>query len=230
MYVSNFKRVEEKYLITKEQYEKLFNEIGKNIEKDKYYESTICNVYFDTEHNDLVVDSIEKPIYKHKVRLRSYGVPKEDDDVFLEIKSKYKKIVGKRRIKMSLKEYENYIENKEFDENNQIMREVDYLFKHYKLNPSYFIAYDRKSYKGVSDDGLRITVDSNLRSRHTDLDLSLGDNGSLYFDKEMYLLEIKTLGAMPMWLIKPLSELKIYPVSFSKYGNIYTKNKENVLC
>lgn len=82
MYASNFKREEEKYLITKDQYEKLFHEIGQNIEKDKYYESTICNVYFDTEHNDLVVDSIEKPIYKHKVRLRSYGVPNEEDDVF----------------------------------------------------------------------------------------------------------------------------------------------------
>lgn len=131
---------------------------------------------------------------------------------------------------MSLKEYKNYIENQEFNSNNQIMREVDYLFKHYKLSPSYFIAYDRKSYKGVSENELRITIDTNLRSRHTDLDLSLGDNGSLYFDEELYLMEIKTLGAMPMWLIKPLSELKIYPISFSKYGNIYTKNKEEILC
>lgn len=230
MYTSNFKRVEEKYLLTKEQYEELFKAIEENIEKDKYYESKICNIYFDTDHNDLIVDSIEKPAYKHKVRLRSYGIPDLEDDVFLEIKSKYKKVVGKRRIKMTLKEFNDYITTKKYDNDSQIMKEVDYLFNYYDLNPSYFIAYDRKSYKGREDETLRITVDTNLRSRRNDLALELGDDGEAYFDEELYLMEIKTLGAMPLWLIRQLSDLKIYPNSFSKYGNIYIKNKEEITC
>lgn len=230
MYENIFKRVEEKYLMTKEQYMKLFNMIKQNIEKDKYFQTTVCNIYFDTDNNDLIINSMEKPIYRHKVRLRSYGIPKIEDDVFLEIKSKYKKIVGKRRIKLTLKKFNDYLNKKEYDEDNQIMKEIDYLFNYYNLKPSYFIAYDRKSYRGCDNKDLRITIDTNLRSRKTDLSLELGDKGKSYFDKEIYIMEIKTLGAMPLWLVKNLSSLGIYPVSFSKYGNIYKKDKEEVIC
>ena len=230
MYESNFKRVEQKYLLTKEQYVKLFDMIKENIKKNKYFETTICNVYFDTDNNDLIINSIEKPIYKHKVRVRSYGVPKLEDDVFLEVKIKYKKVVEKRRIKLTLKEFNDYLNYGKTNLDDQIMKELDYLFKFYNLKPAYFVAYDRKSYKGCDDKNLRITIDTNLRSRKTDLSLELGDSGKLYFDKEVYIMEIKTLNAMPLWLVRSLSSLAIYPVSFSKYGSIYIKDREEVIC
>lgn len=223
-----FQRVEEKYLLTKKQYQDLFNTINENIEKDEYYEETICNIYFDTDGNDLIIDSMEKPPYKQKVRLRSYGTPKMEDDVFLEIKFKYNDTVGKRRTKLTLKEFNDYINNKTCNQNDQIMKELDYLFSYYKLKPAYFIGYDRKSYVGKENKNLRITVDTKLRSRKTDLSLEKGDTGKLYFDKDIYLMEIKTLGAMPLWLIKKLSAFEIYPASFSKYANIYKKYKEEV--
>ena len=50
-----------------------------------------------------------------------------------------------------------------------------------------------------------------------------------YFKENYYIMEIKTLGSIPLWLVKTLSELKIYPVSFSKYGKIYTKKKEELV-
>ncbi len=230
MYENVFKRVEEKYLLTKEQYTKLFDIIEDNIEKDKYFETTICNIYFDNDNNDLIVESMEKPMYKHKVRLRSYGVPTLEDDVFLEIKFKYKKIVGKRRIKLKLKEFNNYIENKEYDKSNQILKEIDYLFNLYNLKRAYFIAYDRKSYRGIENPNLRITIDTNLRSRKDNLSLDYGDDGELYFNKEVYLMEVKALGALPLWLVRNLSSLGIYPVSFSKYGSIYKKDMEEIIC
>lgn len=230
MYESIFKRVEQKYLLTKEQYTKLFEMIKDNIEKNKYFEATMCNLYFDTDNNDLIINSIEKPPYKHKIRLRSYGVPTLEDDVFLEVKSKYKSIVGKRRIKLKLKDFYEFYENNVYDKKSQIMKELAYLFNLYDLKPSYFIYYDRKSYMGKEDENLRITVDSNLRSRKTDLSLELGDWGKLYFTEESYIMEIKTLDSMPLWLTRSLSNLKIYPVSFSKYGSIYKKDREEILC
>ena len=229
MYQNIFKRVEEKYLLDKKQYNKLFKNIKSYITKDDYFKTTICNIYFDNSNDDLIINSMEKPIYKHKVRLRSYGVPKNKSDVFLEIKSKYKKIVGKRRVKLKLKDFNEYV-NGNFNSDSQIMKEIDYLFKLYDLTPSYFIAYDRKSFKGLENSNLRITIDSNLRSRKDNLSLELGDSGKLYFDKEMYIMEIKTLGSMPLWLVRNLSDLKIFPVSFSKYASIYKKDKESVLC
>ena len=230
MYENIFKRVEEKYLLSEEQYINLFHNINEYIEKDKYFETTICNIYFDNDIDELICTSMDKPIYKHKLRLRSYGIPKKNDDVFLEIKFKFKKIVGKRRIKLKLKEFTKYLKTGEYLESDQIMREIDYLFKLYNLKPSYFIAYDRKSYREINNENLRITIDTNLRSRKDNLSLELGDKGKLYFEDQKYIMEIKTLGAMPLWLVKNLSDLKIYPVSFSKFGSIYKKDKEEKIC
>lgn len=220
-----FKRVEEKYLLTENQKERLLEEIKEYIEKDKYYESTICNIYFDNLNHDLIINSLDKPFFKEKIRLRSYGVPTLKDDVYLEIKRKYNGIVSKRRVKMTLKEFYNYLNNQIFDHNNQIMKEIDYCFKYYNLIPTIYIAYDRISYKGKDCD-LRITFDSNLRSRFDDLKLELGDSLEKYFKENYYIMEIKTLGSIPLWLVKSLSKLNIYPTLFSKYGKIYEKRKE----
>lgn len=228
MYGKIFRRVEEKYIITKDQYEELLKRIDSYIEKDEYYESTICNVYFDTTSNDLIIRSIEKPVYKMKIRLRSYGIPKKKDDVFLEVKLKHKDIVGKRRVKLKLNEFYNYLNKGSYDSNNQIMKELDYFFQYYQLQPSYYLAYDRKSYRGKEKNELRITFDTNLRSRKEDLRLELGDAGKRYFKEEIYIMEIKTLDAIPLWLVRNLSELQIYPISFSKIGSIY--RKDCVIC
>ena len=226
MYENVFKRVEEKYLLTKEQHQLLFEKINPYLKKDKFPESTICNIYFDNSNNDLIINSLEKPIFKEKLRLRSYQIPELNDEVFLEIKEKYKGIVGKRRIKMTLQNFYDYYENQEYDKNNQIMKEIDYYFKYYHLKPVIYIAYDRKSYCSKEDNNLRITIDSNLRSRNEDLRLELGDAGKRYFKEDYYIMEIKTLGAMPLWLVRSLSELQIYPASFSKYGKIYEKENK----
>lgn len=225
-----FQRVEQKYVLTKDQKENLLKEIDEHIEKDKYFESTICNIYFDTKNNDLIINSLEKPTFKEKLRLRSYGTPNIYSDVFLEIKEKYKGIVGKRRIKLKLKDFYSYLKKKKYDETNQIMKEINYYFEFHKLKPSIFIGYDRQSYKGILEEELRITFDNNLRSRKDNLRLEYGDFGELFFDDDTYIMEIKTLGAMPLWLVRALSELKIYPTSFSKYGSIYKKERMKQLC
>lgn len=228
MYENVFKRVEEKYLLTKEQKILLLEKIGAYLKKDKFYHSTICNIYFDNKYNELILNSMDKPVFKEKVRLRSYKIPALKEEVFLEIKEKFKGIVGKRRIKMTLQEFYDYYENNKYDKNNQIMKEIDYYFKLYDLKPFIYIAYDRISYRGIENDNLRITIDSNLRSRNEDLRLELGDAGKKYFEEDFYIMEIKTLGAMPLWLVRSLSELKIYPASFSKIGKIYEKEKKKM--
>lgn len=230
MYESKFNRIEQKYLLTKEQYQELFRCIDDFIEKDKFYSSKICNVYFDNVNEELTTHSIEKPLFKQKVRLRSYGVPSLDDDVFLEVKTKYKSVVTKRRIKIGLKEFYEYFKGDKKNLKKQIMSEIDYLFRYFDLKPFYFLAYDRKSYHGRDDNELRITIDENLRSRRNDLFLEKGDEGNYYFDNEIYIMEIKYLNALPLWLVQCLSDLRIYPTSFSKLGSVYKKNRRENLC
>ena len=224
MYENIFNRVEQKYILTNDQREELLKIINDNLEKDKYYESLISNVYFDDSNNRLIVNSLDKPLYKDKVRIRSYGNPDMDSDVFFEVKYKYNGIVSKRRIKLKLIDFYNYLEGK-LTSDKQIMKELDYLVSFYDLKPVMFIGYHRYSYKGKEDSNLRITFDDNLTSRRDDLKLESGMYGEKYFDDNKVIMEIKTLHGYPMWLVKALSKLKIYPNSFSKYGSIYSKEK-----
>ena len=227
MYENIFNRVEQKYLLSKEQKDKLLKMINKYLTKDEHFESIISNIYFDDFNNRLIINSLEKPIYKDKVRLRGYGVINDNSNVFFEIKNKYLGVVSKRRIMIKLKDFYDYLEGKILP-NEQIMKELDYLIKIYNLKPSIFISYHRFSYKGKVDD-IRITFDDNLISRRDDLKLESGVYGKKHFKKDECIMEIKTLNGYPMWLTNALSSLKIFPKSFSKYGSIYTKEIKEVI-
>lgn len=225
-----FRRVEQKYLITDKQYKELIKKISKYIEHDEYYESKICSLYFDNKNNDLLINSLEKPIFKEKIRLRSYEIPKKNSNVYLEIKEKYQGTVGKRRSKLKLDDYYKFI-NHELECKSQIMKEIKYYFDLYDLEPFVFVGYDRLCYREIDNHNLRITFDTNLRYRFDDLRLELGDNGKKFFKDKMFIMEIKTLDAMPLWLASTLSELKIYPTSFSKVGSIFQeKIRSEVKC
>ena len=152
-----FQRVEQKYLLTKEQFLALQNVLDTYFEKDKYYKSNIYNLYFDNTNNDIIINSIEKPPYKHKIRLRSYKEPTKNDEIFLEIKKKYKGTVYKRRISLTLEEWNDYYKKDIFPlHDTQIMKEIDYEIKYFKLKPTYFVAYNRISYYSKEDENFRV--------------------------------------------------------------------------
>lgn len=77
-----FERIEKKYLVPKSKYEELMQEINKHMILDEYGKHTISNIYFDTENFYLIRHSLEKPLYKEKLRLRAYGLPNDESDVF----------------------------------------------------------------------------------------------------------------------------------------------------
>ena len=222
-----FERVEKKYLLTKDKYQALLKAIEPYMTQDEYGLHTICNIYYDTPTYDLIRNSIEKPKYKEKLRVRSYGRPDKKDKVFIEIKKKYKGVVFKRRVSLTLEETERYLNSGiKPKKDNQILKEIDYFMNFYKPIPKVYLAYDRTAYFGKEDSNIRITFDQRIRSRQYDLGLGKGDYGDCLLDSNQYLMEIKVPLAMPLWLVHILSDLKIYPTSFSKYGNVY---KENLL-
>lgn len=219
---SIFVRVEKKYHLTNKQYEKLIQELSPYMKMDNYGLHTICNIYFDTDTFDLIRTSIEKPVYKEKLRLRSYGIPKDNDKVYLEIKKKWKGVVYKRRVSMTLEEVNRYLNHGIKPTTDcQILREIDYFISYYKPKPKVYLAYDRIALYCLEDPNVRITFDKNIRSRNTNLDLANGDYGNHLLEEGNHLMEIKVPGAYPLWLADILSELEIYPKSFSKYGNVY---------
>lgn len=203
--------------------EKLVYAMSPYVTSENYGKYTICNLYLDTDDYALVRNSIERPVFKEKLRLRSYGTPTADSNVFLEIKRKYKGVVAKRRIGIPLWEAEGYIEEGILpSDSSQIFREIDWMMKYYRPAPKLFLAYDRIAVTGVTDKSFRITFDRNIRSRQDDLRLGHGSEGELLLDKSVCVMEIKTnAAAIPLWLSGILSGYEIYPASFSKYGTVY---------
>ena len=219
-----FRRTETKYLLSERSYKNLLELIEPYLVKDQYFKNTNCSLYFDDEDNTLAIRSLEKPLYKEKVRLRSYGVPTLDDTVFLEIKKKFNGIGGKRRVPIKLRDFyawqQNGMKEPLSPENPQISKELDYLFRTYDLKPALYLAYDRTSYADRDNPQFRVTFDRDVRSRRTDLNLEYGDSGEKYFKNREIVMEVKSGEAYPLWFVRALSRLKIYPTSFSKYGRV----------
>jgi len=106
---------------------------------------------------------------------------------------------------------------------SQITKEIDYFLDFYNPVAKLYLAYDREAFFSTNEDMVRMTIDRNIRYREDEIDMINGDYGERLFDDDLRLLEIKVADAFPLWLTSILTELKIYPTSFSKYGNIYKK-------
>lgn len=228
-----FERHEKKYLIDAGQTQKLLSHLHSYMEVDMYGRHTICTLYFDTEDYAVIRRCQERPQFREKLRLRSYGVPAADSTVYLELKKKFNGITYKRRAPFCLHELNQILDNISFSEENphldsgiarhsdQISGELGWYLAQQPLRKKVLICNDREAYVGKADPDLRITFDSNIRWRTNRLSLEDGDDGELLLDADSSLIEIKTKQALPLWLVKILSDLKIYPLSFSKYGTVY---------
>lgn len=222
-YKDAFQRIEVKYLLDDIQYSELMKRLKTMMVMDHFGKTTILNIYFDTPDFRLIKKSLEKPVYKEKLRLRTYKTAEEDTEAFIEIKKKFKGVVYKRRVSMPYSEAVDYLINgKEIEEKSQILKEIDYFLKYYKgIKPAMAISYDRIPMVGIKDHDLRITFDSNIRWRTDNLSLSKGNVGKEILLPEQHLMEIKFKGAIPVELSRILDELGIRAVSFSKYGRGY---------
>lgn len=222
-YQKIFKRYEYKYLITQEIKNKLLFYMQEYMKPDKFGNNKICNIYFDTPNYILIRRSIDKPFYKEKLRLRSYGKVDKESDVFLEIKKKYNRVVYKRRIVLPEDIAMDYVCNKaKLKNETQISKEIDYFLDFYEnLAPVIYVSYDREAFYLKTDNDFRMTFDTNIIWRDYDLTLTEDAYGRKLIDDNTVLMEIKSSKSIPLWLVKFLSENNIYRTSFSKYGNIY---------
>ena len=229
-----FDRVEKKFLITEAEKKKLLSTIKKNMKKTEYHRSGVFNIYFDTDGYDFIISSIDHPVFKEKLRARSY---EGYDKVFFEIKTKMLgkdyNVGYKRRVLVTKKEYNDIIKKKAsvleiIEQKNasktdlQIAREVDYFIKQFNLKPKILVYYKRESYRG--ENNLRITFDSNLKYRNRNLKFTKNAKDKYAFkDNKTVIMEIKASWSYPLWLVRLLAKEQIYPERFSKIGKVYEK-------
>lgn len=221
-YQKIFQRNEIKYLLTTDQAQQIKAAMAPFLEPDRFPVATIRNLYFDTQNYRMIRRSLEKPVYKEKLRIRCYQPVSCQDTVFVELKKKYNSIVYKRRLALPYGKAMAWLAGREPAPEGQIAREIDYVRQFYgDLSPRVFLSYDREAYACRSGSDLRITFDDHILCRQADLDLSLPLSGTALLPPDQVLMEIKTGGGIPLWLTELLTREQLFKGSFSKYGTAY---------
>ena len=218
------KRYEVKYILDASQTAFLRERLKGHMEVDRFGLTSIASLYYDTPDYRLIRTSIEKPEFKEKIRLRSYGIATETSPVFLELKRKAYGVVYKRRVQSQIPLVKRFFEGGgDICAGGQINKELVYFRDYYQtLVPSCLIIYDRTAYFEPDGD-LRLTIDDAPRYRTNDLTLTKSMDGNLLLPEGSAIMEIKVQEAMPLWLTEILSEGKMYKGSFSKYGAAYQR-------
>ncbi len=221
-----FERIEKKFWINEKQYADLLPVLEANTVPDKHGESTICNIYYDTPDYALIRRSIERPLFKEKLRIRSYGVPRESDMVFVEIKRKLNGIGYKRRIKVPFGQAKKLLRGEVINcDNPQIEKELLDFIKRYRPQPMVYLSYRRYAMVDKHYPSLRVTIDRDLQYRLNDIEhLDAANMKPIMDNASTVLMEIKAPCAIPKWLIDEMSRLKIYQAPFSKVGTCYTRH------
>ena len=250
--ISVFRRTEKKYRTDAETYRKLIPLLEQHMELDPFCSGgrpyQICNLYYDTAHDDVIRESLKKPFYKEKLRMRSYGFPADDNaEVFLELKKKIDGVVMKRRATLPYGKALRFMKDTTIPEdlsyiNRQVLREIrEYLFR-IDIRTSTLLTYERMAWFGKEDSRFRLTFDYNIRylrgatEIRPCLNIPAGLSGNRrkqmhrfdsLFSDDFMLMEAKVENAFPLWFSHLIGQEKIYPQSFSKYGVAYKNYLKN---
>lgn len=219
-----FKRYELKYMLTRRQVALLKQAMREHMELDVFGHSTIRNIYLDTDNHRLIRRSIEKPLYKEKLRVRAYGKAGKDDEVFVELKKKFESVVYKRRLTLPNRAAMAALESgAPLPADGQIAREIEAFRAYYgpTLRPAMFLSYEREAYYPTDGEDFRLTLDENILWRTDRIDLGASCFGTPLLGPDQVLMELKTPGGIPLWMVRFLSANNIRKISFSKYGAAY---------
>lgn len=217
-----FQRYEFKYLMDRCQQQAVLAAMAPHMVPDKYRHSSIRNLYLDTPDYRLIRRSLEKPVYKEKLRIRSYGRAGQEAPVFVELKKKYRSVVYKRRISLPQSEALACVAGRQLWPDSQIGRELAYAADFYPaLHPAVFLSYERDAFHGGEDPDFRVTFDTEIRYRQDLLTLDSDTCGISILPPNRVLMELKVAGGLPFWMARVLSELRLFKTPFSKYGAAY---------
>lgn len=245
-----FERKEVKYRLSVEQAHRVQEALAGRMAPDGFGTTQVTSLYYDTPERALIERSLDKPVYKEKLRVRWYGEVDcgQDTPAFVELKKKFKGIVYKRRVGCSYSQARAFLDggngfdwssltgSSEADSdlawrNRQVVREIESFRRRVGvLVPSMLISCTRTAWAplpGVDEaEGVRITFDTDLRY----WDLVTGGDG-FALPQNQVIMEVKVPGPFPLWLAKLLSSLGCVPSSFSKYGSAYALERESArLC
>ena len=222
-YQATFKRYEIKYMLNAQEKKEILRAMEPHMKLDQYGRTTIRNIYYDTDTFRLIRNSLDGPIYKEKLRIRSYAEAAPEDPVFVELKKKYDSVIYKRRLVLSEQQAaECFHKGEPLPVDSQIAREIEYFRGYYgRLHPAVFLSYEREAYYSLDGSDFRVTFDENILYREQDFSLGSKIYGHPLLQHGETLMEVKTSGGIPLWMSRVLTQNHLYKTSFSKYGAAY---------
>ncbi len=217
-------RSEMKYIIDKEIFNKILNDILPNVKPSEFFEQRIHNVYYDNDHDGVIRKSRDQRDYKEKMRVRAYeasdGFYK---NAFMELKKKYKGITYKRRLKVPLDTINQMFKEKKLFpdiEESQATKEMKFFIQKHDCFPKVYISYNRKTYVTTGEEDMRITFDSEIFTRAVNLQLNSNSEDVIHENKDLVIMELKINGSMALWFANILKKYNVCPCPYSKYGKI----------
>ena len=230
--LTSYSRYEYKYVITEETAGHLRSALSPFIIADPYGDEsgayTVSSLYFDTKRNSYYYDTLNREFYRQKLRLRTYGEPREDSESFFELKLKYGSVSTKRRFPVPLRDALESIAAGTASFSGGLLREIAYCIESEKLVPASVVSYERQAFvareealDGALCDDLRVTFDRAIRVRRDDLSLLLGSHGEPTAPADTVVLEVKFNKCIPREIAETLSAFDLRKRSFSKYCSIH---------
>lgn len=204
-FIETFERKEIKYRLSPEQLIAVEGALAGRLALDGFGAARIESVYYDTPAWEVIGRSMEKPLYKEKLRVRTYGPYEQADEAFVELR----------------------------DTDVQIAREIEGMMGRWgNLRPALVTTCVRRAFAPTTREdaecGLRLTFDGQIGYRNLQASpyeartRPRSARGLLLYPGEA-LLEVKCQGPLPRWLLELFDAERIYPSSFSKYGSAYER-------
>tara|TARA_R110002072_G_scaffold215969_1_gene372970 strand:- start:224 stop:949 length:726 start_codon:yes stop_codon:yes gene_type:complete len=222
-YQRRFNRFELKYLFRRDVGLEFLDELAPYLVDDPHGGASgysVHSLYYDSSDLRCFWEKIDGVRVRRKLRLRCYGDEgPPEGEVFLEIKQRVDRVVQKRRVRIPWEEAAGALSGSPLGElEDPVLAEAAHFATSYSLRPEVVVSYRRIARIGAYDQGLRITLDTDLRGRAHDLDLEplAGRSGEI-LDPSFAILEIKFNEVIPLWLTVPLARFEASFKRISKY-------------
>jgi SPX domain protein involved in polyphosphate accumulation len=232
--VRTFNRFELKYLVPIRAAERFKQALRANLMPDDHGDSVgryyLSSLYYDSPDFRFYWEKVDGVKFRRKLRIRYYESAQQltaDTPVFVEIKQRVNRVTQKRRVLLPYREALRLCDERQAPQGGSFAQSardagaIDAILGmvwQYNLRPASLVRYARQAMVGTDYDiGLRVTFDTDLSYRVSDLELNAEKRGLLLLPPDWTVIEIKVNERIPYWLTELVAVHNLSLARMSKY-------------
>jgi VTC domain len=226
--VRTFNRYELKYVVKVDKLANIRRSLEGRLEPDRFATNgkyVLTSLYYDSPDLVCFWAKVDGESRRRKVRIRVYESREPlnlESPVYVEIKQRVNRTTQKRRLKATYGEALQLCSGVRLDRDDvrdqRVADEVFDLAHRFDLRPTAITSYQREAWEGGwMDRGVRVTFDTDLRSRTSQLDLSSRTAGTTLMPPGLAIVEIKVNERVPGWLVRTVAMHDMRVETISKY-------------